>query len=123
MRVLVATKRFQGRRRNDFSYTREGELVKFCLECDGEEVDGNCGCRRSMSGVDTLLATTTFEVVERPRLTKAAFVKKLAASEKKAGWKMTAAEVRKGATELLRLAEAFPQGVVLEKRGDTIQAR
>ena len=41
MRFLVATKETQGQRKNDFSHAREGELVKFGFECDGEEVDGN----------------------------------------------------------------------------------
>jgi hypothetical protein len=59
MKVFVSTKDGQGIRNNDFSWTNEGELVKFALECDGEKIDGKCGCRRSMSGFDTHKATTT----------------------------------------------------------------
>ena len=40
-------------------WCEEGELVRFATECDGERVDGRCGCRRSMTGMSTLKATTT----------------------------------------------------------------
>lgn len=53
MKVMVATREGQGFRENDFSWTKENELVGFTSECDGETIDGNCGCRRSMSGFDT----------------------------------------------------------------------
>ena len=57
MKILVGTTETQGRRKNDFCYTKEGEVLCFHLECDGETVDGSCGCKRSMSGVDTNKAT------------------------------------------------------------------
>ena len=51
MKVLVGTKETQGQRSNDFSWAEDGELVMFGSECDREDVDGTCGCRRAMSGL------------------------------------------------------------------------
>ena len=53
MKMLVATKETQGKRRNDFCWATEGELVRFAFQCDGEAVDGRCGCRRSFCGLDS----------------------------------------------------------------------
>lgn len=53
MKVLVATTKRQGMRKNDFCHATEGELVKFSFECDGEKVDGKCGCKRSMGGINS----------------------------------------------------------------------
>ena len=66
MKILVATKETQGFRDSDFSWAREGELVRFDSECDRDKnrIDGGCGCRRSMVGLETGRATTTFKVVE-----------------------------------------------------------
>jgi len=128
MKVLVATKRLQGVRKNDFSHTLEGELVKYGLECDGETVDGHCGCKRSMVGFESQKATTTFMVVEMP-ITSKEFWEKYIESERKAGWvreSTTKAEMktfRAVAKELLRLANHFPVNTVLEKRGSRIQTR
>ena len=65
MKVLVGTKDTQGKRKNDFSFTDEGELVTFGTECDREAVDGHCGCKRSLVGMKTRKGTTTFKVVEK----------------------------------------------------------
>jgi hypothetical protein len=65
MKVLVATEETQGRRPNDFCFTEEGELVLFGSECSRETIDGPCGCRRSLVGVRSGMATTTVRVVER----------------------------------------------------------
>ena len=64
MKILVATKEGQGQRKNDFCWAEEGEVVKFPSECDRETVDGRCGCRRSMSGANSLKGTKTMKVVE-----------------------------------------------------------
>ena len=66
MKVFVATKEGQGLRQNDFSHAEEGELVLFSYGCDRDKdnVDGGCGCRRSMDGFKTLSGTTTFKVVD-----------------------------------------------------------
>jgi len=65
MKVLVATEETQGHRKTDFCWTEEGELVFFGSECTRETIDGECGCRRSLCGLRTRKATTTFRVVER----------------------------------------------------------
>lgn len=128
MKVFVATKKLQGLRNNDFSYTREGELVKYGFACDGETADGHCGCMRSMVGFESQKATTTFQVVEMP-ITVGEFWRKYIASERKAGWVSKSAEgnelgtFRAVARELLKLAKRFPINTVLEKRGHMIQVR
>ncbi len=128
MKVLVATKEGQGKRSNDFFHTIEGEPVKFGFECDGEMIDGNCGCKRSMVGTETLKATTTFKVVDT-KITKAEFINRLKKSYQKGGWYKllgkSAAESRIGqeAYRLLRLAKHFKIGKILEKRGNQIQER
>lgn len=129
MKVLVATKEKQGMRKNDFSFTREGELVTFTgMECDGEKVDGNCGCRRSMCGVETHKATTTFKVVDMP-IEKEVFYECLKINLVSTGWAglmgkdKAWAIVFKDVMELMSLADKFEVGTVLEKRGGTIQVR
>jgi hypothetical protein len=68
MRVLVATKESQGTYPGDFSWTVEGELVRFPLaECDCSCSD-RCGCKRSFAGFSSHRATTTAIVAERPDL-------------------------------------------------------
>jgi hypothetical protein len=62
MKALVATRQTQGRRKNDFCHATEGEFVTFGSECDGEKVDGGCGCKRALVGFDSSKATTTFRV-------------------------------------------------------------
>ena len=119
MKVLIATKEGQGKRKNDFSFTKEGELVKFGFECDNE-IDGKCGCKRSVVGFDTFKATTTFKVVER-NITKKKFIDRLSKSNKKAGWETKYSEEL--SKELLDIAKKFPLNSILEKRGKRIGVR
>jgi hypothetical protein len=59
MLMLVATKQTQGQRRNDFSWTREGELVNITGACDSDhDPDGHCGCKRAFTGL------TGFDLLE-----------------------------------------------------------
>jgi hypothetical protein len=128
MKVFVATKEGQGIRKNDFSWTTEGELVGYAFECDGETVDGNCGCRRSLSGFDSHKATTTFKV-SLLSMTEEEYIAKFLESQRKAGWltDKTDEEGKKvyvaTAKALLRIASRFPANRVLEKRGNSIQTR
>jgi len=64
IKALVATKQTQGQRKNDFCFVPEGEPVFWACECDVGSVDDDCGCHRSLCGVETLKTTTTFKVVE-----------------------------------------------------------
>jgi len=62
MKLLVATTQTQGQRQNDFCWATPGEILHFGSECDREGIDGACGCKRSLSGLDSLKATTTMIV-------------------------------------------------------------
>ena len=125
MKILVATKEGQGVRKNDFSHAEEGEPVQFAFRCDGETVDGPCGCARSMGGMNSHKATTIFKAAETdiaPEAYLDLFVKFYVE-----GWKQTPEEALKMAKdeteELLRLAEYFPEGMILERRGNKVQQR
>ena len=125
MKVLVATTKGQGKRSNDFCYANEGELVGFSLECDGERIDGGCGCRRSVVGFDSLKATTTFEVVDSP-LTEQEFCALHWNSLCKCGWDSIGLKRESSDAQakcLLALAGRFAVGSVLERRGRSIRAR
>ena len=130
MKVLVATKETQGFRNNDFGHATPGELVKFAFECDGETVDGKCGCRRSMAGVDSGKATTTVKVVEM-NISPDDYAQRIIDSDIAAGWGAGTGEevadfceaVKASAMDLLRIAADFKVGMVLEKRGNTFRER
>ncbi len=127
MRVLVATEETQGHRKTDFCWTEEGELVSFASECTGETIDGECGCRRSLCGLKTGKATTTFRVVEREELSPVGLVSLLAASLVRRQSYGNREEARPAAEEdasrLAALAGAHPEGTILEKRGHRFLAR
>lgn len=128
MKVLVATKETQGQRGNDFCHANEGEIVNFHLECDGETVDGECGCRRSMSGIETHKATTTIKVAEID-ITREKFFEKIKQGLQKGGWLALMKEneankfVKQDADELLKMADHFDVNSVIEKRGDIFRQR
>jgi hypothetical protein len=127
MKVLVATKESQGVRSNDFNFVPEGELVKFSFECDDDGIDGNCGCKRSMSGMVTHKGTTTMKVIDL-KITEEQIIKVLTESYKKGGWYKALGKGAKAAIldevkELLSIAKHFPLNTIIEKRGDDIQAR
>ena len=128
MKVLVATSETQGQRSDDFMWCRDGEPVKFGTECDGEGIDGHCGCRRSMVGVESNKATTTLKVVEMD-ITKEGIADALRANYQNAGWyQLMGAEgaeesIKKEVDELIDIAASFPVGSIMEKRGDKLQVR
>ena len=128
MKILVATNKTQGRRKNDFCHTTEDELVMFAFECDGETVDGSCGCRRSFSGCDSHRATTTALVEERLLDTKG-YAEIILKALQDGGWVNDPADdegrewAEKDATELARIADTFKVGAVIEKRGNTLNSR
>jgi len=122
--VFVATNETQGARENDFCFATVGELVHFALECDGETIDGPCGCHRAVAGIDSLMATTTFTVAARA-MSVSDLADALERSYQASGWGSLLS--RDGfiaeARELLELAAGFPVGTVLEKRGNAIRSR
>ncbi len=127
MKVLVATEETQGQRKTDFCWTEEGELVCFGSECTDETIDGECGCRRSLCGVRTGKGTTTFRVVEREELSPGGLVALLAANLVAGRWYDSRETARPAAAEdasrLEALATAYPEGTILEKRGERFRER
>ena len=126
MKALVSTKETQGQRGNDFSWTQEGELVTFGSECDRESVDGRCGCKRAMSGLTTLKATTTVKVTDLPALTQETLAEQIKRHLIK-DWHLeepiAASIASEDATALGRLASRFETGDVLERRGNKFICR
>jgi hypothetical protein len=132
LRVLVATSSGQGLRPNDYCWAVEGELVLFGMECatDRDDVDGRCGCRRGMAGASSSRATTTFRVA-LVDMSRDQYRDAIRASLERGGW------IRPGAgdaaadealvddmvAELLEIAQEFPVGTILEKRGDFMRVR
>ncbi len=123
MKVLVATHKKQGKRKNDFCWATDGELVRLGMVCDSDHgPDGPCGCKRSLPGFDSHKSTTTVEVVDRD-LTPEQFHQQLAKSFSDSGWGLSDDDVKADADELLRLAACFPVGCVVEIRGKSIKER
>lgn len=129
MKIFVSTHEGQYARQSDFCDAEEGELLTFAVECDRDEddCDGNCGCRRSLLGLETNGATTTFTVAEVP-LSAELYEEQVINYFADKGWfkrdNAKAADVfRNDAKIMLKEAACFPLGVVLEKRGDVIKAR
>jgi hypothetical protein len=125
LHILVATGRTQGRRANDFCYAREGELVRTQLACgkDRGDPDGPCGCLRSLSGEDSMRATTTVRVASFPG-DREGYVARLTRSWNEAGWTSTRAEdVAEGADLLLAIAARYPLDTVLEWRDGSVAVR
>jgi hypothetical protein len=127
MKVLVATKDGQGIRKNDFCWVPEGEIVHFGFECDRdkEDIDGFCGCRRAMVGLECAKATTTMKVAEVPVKKKEIF-ERLKKHYRK-DWKMKAKAAEKIARDemkdLVGVVVPVQLGAVIEKRGNTFQTR
>jgi hypothetical protein len=123
VKLLVATNRTQGRRTNDFSFCVEGELVNpFLPACasDLADPDGGCGCGRSFAGLNSHRATTTAEIREVD-FTGADVLEAVRASLDQSGWGSEhAADVAQG---LIRVADHFPVGTVVERRLDALQER
>ena len=128
MKLLVATARTQQTRASDFCFVPEGEPVTFGLACHSGRgsIDRGCGCQRCLVGVGCRKGTTTFEVAERPDLDREGLITLLRDSVMAAyGLPLREAETQaaREADELSRLAELFPVGTVLEKRGRKLQSR
>lgn len=128
MKVLVATTKTQGQRKNDFAWARPGELVTYGFECDRETVNGKCGCKRALVGVETRKATTTFVVEDRSDLTVDAIKDRLAKALAAGGWlkgdgseldrRMLDASLMDWQTLQAQVAAACAVGTVVERRGN-----
>ena len=127
IKILVSTKDTQGARASDFSWVDEGEPVCFGFVCDRDaknpNPDGGCGCGRSLCGVLSAKATTTFKVAMYDG-GEADFVNMVLGAKQDHGWLNGAMGERlkphfiKEAKDLLRIANKFPVGAVLELRKD-----
>lgn len=83
MHVLVATAETQGDRPDDYSYTVEGELIRFAHDvCDCPD----CGCDRGVAGLSSSRATTTFMVKEAPHLTLDDYAQAIRDALLREGW-------------------------------------
>ena len=117
MKVLVATRRGQGTKPDDYSWTTEGELVRLD-DCP----DRYCRCT-GFSGVESHLVTSTALVVEREDLTPELLVDIFERNWDACGYGeyLTAAELRELAEEdvltLMDHLEDLPLGVVVGRTG------
>lgn len=124
---MVATDEKQGKRKNDFCWAKKGELVKFGFECDGESVDGGCGCRRSFAGFETHKASTTAEVQDR-EITREEYRDLFCGALRQEGWLtddggLSPEDIDEELDELIKTAEVFQTGSIIEKRGNSIKVR
>lgn len=127
MKILRATTKTQGQRANDFSWTDEGEIVNWgAFECDREEVDGHCGCRRSLCGLNSLKATTTFIVTNEPHMTRSDLILLIVESMERGGWGTKDGVLplaKQNAMDISAIASGYPEGTILERRGDWFNVR
>jgi len=127
MKVLVSTTLTQGQRKSDFCFADVDELLRFTNECDADKnnIDGRCGCRRSLTGMTTAKGTTTF-VVKEVKMTQDEFIERYRQSLKDAGEELNAvleAFIIENAKELVRIAHLLPTGAIVEKRGNKFNTR
>jgi hypothetical protein len=122
VKVLVATKKTQGQRDNDFFWTEEGEIVYPGFVCGTDErygPDGGCGCGRAVAGINSHRSTTTFEVVEMA-ISEDEYHARLADSFIAGGWgkdrEGVAGLVKSAITEVDEILEEFEVGAILERR-------
>ncbi len=114
MKVLVATKRMQGMRQWDMSYTVDGELVMNPpVSCDCPD----CPCEREMIGLGSRSGTTTFTVSDLPEFDVDTYRDLLRGELVTCGWveeEPTDEWMSQFADEHLAAAAPFEIGDVLE---------
>lgn len=124
IKTLVATKKTQGTRKNDFCHAEEGEPVAFpMIECTGEKPDDACGCARAFAGYRTAKATTTaevreFDVAELLKL-RAEFLAKHWSMKPEEALTEAATDIR----DMFECADNWEIGTVVEKRGEVVKPR
>jgi hypothetical protein len=126
VKTLVATNDTQGRRRDDYAWTVEGELVYVPpFDC----CSPGCGCDRGFAGFASARATTTAMVVDRPDLSVDDHCLALVDALTRQGWLEPgwSAEHDEILADHLgpleRITGAFPAGTVIERAGTLIAAR
>ncbi|AXV09934.1 hypothetical protein DVS28_b0164 (plasmid) [Euzebya pacifica] len=124
MKILVATAKGQGIRTSDYHFATEGEHVVFASECDRREsIDGRCGCKRGLAGTTSRKVTTTALVIDAD-IDRQDYIDGIVAAQAEA-WAdlIPTEELVEEAEEMLRIADCFPVGAVVEKRGTSIKMR
>jgi hypothetical protein len=125
MKLLVATGISQGARANDFNYVKDGELLIFAPQCNDSNADSSCGCRRSLLGIFSRRATTTFMVKEiNLSVTDLKnilfnFHKEFQDLPDEYLWE----KAEKDLAILTQCTEPFIEGTILERRDDYLSAR
>ena len=127
MKVFVATSITQGKLKSDFTDCVEGELVWMLEACpeSRRDPDGECGCGRSFDGMNSHGSTTTALVRDIPDLSIADYTEALRASFDAQGWCSccTSRNLDDVVTELVDLADEWPEGAVIERRLDRLGVR
>lgn len=125
MKLLTITRDLQGKRDNDFCFATEGEIAIFGSQCSRATADDNCGCARSMCGIDSKKASTTVKATEVDIDLETLSAKIMHHYIDNWGFdiKQAAAMSTKDAAELIRVAEGFEVGSVIEVRGNSIGTR
>lgn len=125
MNVFVASTPGGTRRDDDFSYTVAGELVwgGFAV-CDCPD----CGCERSMAGMASSKATTTFRVRFDPNMTRDLYRQAFRDNAIREGWieptsREDLAEIDAIADEHRDLAAQFEPGTELRRVKDESRLR
>lgn len=109
MRILKATTKTQGQKPTDFFWTEDGEILKRGFVCCDSV---GCGCDRSLVGVVTHKATTTFLVDDAP-VTEEELRAILADSYVSAGFG-EADDLVEESLATHRMAEVLPLGAVCD---------
>jgi hypothetical protein len=130
MKILVATKETQKQRESDFFWTEEGEIVRVPFECDRDrgDIDGPCGCLRSLTGCKTQRGTTTMKVEDR-EIKIEDYIEVVRQSFTEAGWykmmsrKAAEDHILEDVKYLLEAASKFAPGTIVEKRSYKVQER
>lgn len=131
MHLIVSTKQTQGQRASDFSFVDEDEPLMFTFICDTDknnpDPDAGCGCSRSLGGMICQRSTTTFKVIDSP-MTRDEFVNNYVGAMQDAGFlnkpdAELVSALKHDAKELLRIANSFAVGDVLELRKDEWHVR
>ena len=101
------------------------------IECACGSIDGGCGCRRAMAGMVSHRATTTIKVTDMKDLDRRTYFRLIREDLKDQGYLteelMALADVKEWLNDLtddlLRAAELWPVGTILERRGAFISLR
>ena len=129
MRVLVATSATQGARATDSMHCLDGELVWLASSCRSglRNPYGQCAAGRSFRGMSSEGDSTTAVVRDIVGLTLDEVVLALLAAwnvqdDSPLYWNLLTCAVLQS-TEVIGWAAQFPPGQVVERRGNTVQAR